>query len=186
METIEQVKAQIRSAFALVEYPADWCLTNSRVGIEPLLLEQEFKGKKQWETIDPSFLDGAPNGYASALSFFSDAAFRFYLPAYLIADLDGSLQLTNPVFHLTHGLESSSQQELINPRFYGDRTWWDYVWFKFSVFTMEQVGAIVAYLRWKRESAEVTECDREQIDEALENYWNRRLITPANSLNLPS
>jgi hypothetical protein len=175
MKTIEQVKAQIRSAFALVEYPGDWCLKNSSEGTEPLLLEQEFKGKTQWETIAPDFLDRAPDGYASALSFFSDEAFHFYLPAYLIADLDGSLQLTDPVFHLTHGLESSSQQELINPRRYGDRTWWDYARFRFSVFTMEQVGAIVAYLRWKRESVEVTEFDREQIDEALENYWYERI-----------
>jgi hypothetical protein len=174
METIDQVKTQIRSAFAQVEYPGDWCLKNSSEGTEPSLVEQEFKGKTQWDTIDPAFLDRAPDGYASALSFFSEEAFRFYLPAYLIADLDGNLQLTNPVFHLTHGLESSLQQELINPRRYGDRTWWDYARFKFSVFTMEQVGAIVDYLRWKGESAEVTEFDREQIDEALKNYWYGR------------
>ena len=36
---------------------------------------------------DPSTLiDRAPDGFGSALSFFSDEAFRFYLPAYLIAD----------------------------------------------------------------------------------------------------
>jgi hypothetical protein len=108
MANIEQVKSQIRSAFAQVEYPGDWCLKNSSEGTEPLLLEQEFKGKTQWETIAPEFLDRAPGGYASALSFFSDEAFHFYLPAYLIADLDGNLQFTNPVFHLTHGLDRSS------------------------------------------------------------------------------
>jgi hypothetical protein len=50
--------------------------------------------------------------------------------------------------------------------------------FRFSVFTVKQVEAIVAYLRWKREAADTTEFDRQQIDEALENYWDRRLIKP--------
>jgi hypothetical protein len=43
MANTEQVKAQIRAAFAQVEYPGDWCLKNSGEGTEPLLLEQEFK-----------------------------------------------------------------------------------------------------------------------------------------------
>jgi hypothetical protein len=175
MENIEQVKAQIRSAFAQVEYPGDWCLKNSSEGTEPLLLEQEFKGKTQWETIAPALLDNAPDGYATALCFFSDEAFRFYLPAYLIADLDGGLQRTNLIFHLTHGLEHSSRQKLINPRRYGDRTQFDYAQFKFSIFTVEQVRAVVAYLRLKREAAEVLKSEQQEIDEALENYWYGRV-----------
>jgi len=38
-----------------------------------------------------TFLDRSPGGLASALSMFSHEAFRFYLPAYLIADIDGKL-----------------------------------------------------------------------------------------------
>ena len=70
-------------AFAAVEYPGDWCLRDSNEGDEPHLLEKEFAGKCDWRTLDPAFLDRAPGGYASALSFFSDEAFRFYLPAYI-------------------------------------------------------------------------------------------------------
>jgi hypothetical protein len=83
----EAVKTLIRNAFSGLEFPGDWCLRGSNKGEEPYLLEKEFAGKNDWRTLDPSFLDQAPGGYASALSFFSDEAFRFYLPAYLIADV---------------------------------------------------------------------------------------------------
>ena len=74
---IETLKTLIRKAFAEVEYPGDWCLRGSNEGNEPYLLEQDFAGKCDWRTLDPAFLDRAPGGYASALSFFSDEAFRF-------------------------------------------------------------------------------------------------------------
>jgi hypothetical protein len=121
----ETVKVMIRAAFAGVEYPGDWCLRGSNEGNEPYLLEQEFKGKSDWMPLDPAFLDRAPDGYASALSFFSDEAFRFYLPAYLLADIDGRLESANPVFHLTHGLTDSGRAEKVNPRRYGERTWFE-------------------------------------------------------------
>ena len=47
----------------------------------------------------PWFLDA---GY-DALSFFSEGGFRYFLPAYLIADLEDRLQTADPVFHLTNG-----------------------------------------------------------------------------------
>ena len=59
-----------------------------------------FKGQTDWRTVDPGFLDG----HAVALSFFSEAGFRFFLPAYLIADLQGKLSTADPLFHLTHGV----------------------------------------------------------------------------------
>jgi hypothetical protein len=102
------IKAQIKEAFSHGVYPGDWCLINSREGTEPGLLEEEFKGKSDWRTLDPSFIDQAPDGFGTALSFFSDEAFRFYLPAYLIADLDGRLKQANVAFALTHGLDNKS------------------------------------------------------------------------------
>jgi hypothetical protein len=56
------LKARIRDAFSGVECPGDWCLVNSREGTEPLLLEQEFKGKDDWTSLEPSFIDQAPDG----------------------------------------------------------------------------------------------------------------------------
>src|SRR5438034_1764090 len=105
----EQIKAHIYQAFARIEYPGDWCLRGSNEGDEPSLLEDEFRGKRDWQSLDPAFLDQAPDGFASALCFFSDEAFRFYLPAYLIADLDGLFQRVDPVYHLCHGLDDTSR-----------------------------------------------------------------------------
>jgi len=171
MSDKEKIKAQIRSAFANVKYPGDWCLRDSEEGEEPFLLEKEFRGKDEWESLDPRFLDQAPDGFASALSFFSDEAFHFYLPAYLIADIDGHLESANPVFCLTHGLDDSSRDERINPRRYGERTWFDHARHKFAIFNREEVAAIVAYLTLKRNS----NLDEKQIDEAFGNYWRARL-----------
>ena len=37
------------------------------------------------------------DGHANALSFFSEAGFRYFLPAYLISDLRGQLRRQTPV-----------------------------------------------------------------------------------------
>ncbi|MDR2983031.1 MAG: hypothetical protein LBV12_12405 [Puniceicoccales bacterium] len=146
----EKIIELITDAFAAVECPPDWCLRNSDEGDEPFLLEQEFADKTDWRGLDPEFLDQAPAGYATALYFFSNEAFRFYLPAYLIADIRGQLNRVNPIFRLTHGLDNSSRNERINPRRYGEMTWFDYARYKFSMFTHQQIEAIVAYLEWKK------------------------------------
>ena len=169
----EALKAQIRQAFSGVEFPGDWCLRASNEGDEPYLLEQEFKGKTDWQALDAAFLDRAPDGYSSALSFFSDEAFRFYLPAYLIADVDGRLESANPVFHLTHGLTDTARAERINPRRYGERTWFEAARHRLAVFDKAQAMAIVAYLEFKREADELA---RASIDQALANYWRRRSV----------
>lgn len=83
----EGLAALIREAFAGVDYPGDWCLRGSNDGTEPYLLEKAFQGRKDWRVLDANFIDSAPDGFATALGFLSDEAFRFYLPAYVIADL---------------------------------------------------------------------------------------------------
>lgn len=169
----EVVKAAIREAFADVDYPGDWCLVGSREGDEPLLLEQEFKGKDRWQDLDPAFIDQAPGGFGSALSFFSDEAFRFYLPAYLLADLDGRLQQADPVFKLTHGLDDISREQKINPRRYGEMTWFDYARYRFATFDARQRAAIVGYLGVRRDADDLVAFEKRRIDQALRNYWAR-------------
>ena len=168
----ERVKEQIRMAFVTVEYPGDWCLRDSNEGDEPFLVERDFKGKTDWRALDTGFIDQSPEGLASALSFFSDEAFHFYLPAYMIADLDDLLERSNPVFHLTHGLDDSSRRERINPRRFGERTWADYTRCKFAMFAREEAAAIAAYLKFK---AETDVFNREDIEQALRNYWIERI-----------
>jgi hypothetical protein len=168
------LKRRIRGAFAEVGYPGDWCLRGSNEGEEPFLLEKEFKGKSDWRTLDAKFLDGAPEGFASALAFFSDEAFRFYLPAYLIADIDGRLESTDLVFYLCHGLDDKAKGERVNSKRYGERTWFDCRRYRFSVFNERQCRVIVAYLHYKRSLLEDGEPEAELIDQALQNYWQNR------------
>src|SRR5436853_4234235 len=168
---LAELKAQIHRAFARGEYPGDWCLTNSREGFEPGLLDEEFKARSDWRALDAAFIDQAPDGFGTALSFFSDEAFRFYLPAYLLADLDGALRQANPVFALTHGLDQGSRGEKINPRRYGERTWFDHARHKFAMFNAMQVAAIAGYLLYTLEHGDITDFEKRQIREALRNYW---------------
>ena len=166
----DTVKQQIHDAFGDVKYPGDWCLRGSNEGDEPYLLENEFKGKTDWKTLDAKFIDQAPDGYGSALSFFSDEAFRFYLPAYLIADIDDLLEQSDPVFHLCHGLDGQSKSERVNPQRYGDRTWFDEATHRFSMFSPVQCAAIGAYLRLKRDAG--MDFEAESINQALATFWD--------------
>jgi hypothetical protein len=173
MSDLASVKTQIQKAFSAVEFPGDWCLISSREGNEPFLLEREFKGEDNWRNLDASFIDQAPDGFGTALSFFSDEAFHFYLPAYLLADLDGRLKQADPVFHLTHGLDRASRDEKINPRRYGERTWFEHARYKFAMFNEQERAAIVEYLKYKREADALTELEKTRIEEALGSYWAR-------------
>jgi hypothetical protein len=167
---MEDLRKLIHAAFASVEYPGDDKLRGSNEGEEPFLLEEEFAGMNDWKSLSAEFIDQAPDGFSSSLSFFSKEAFHFYLAAYLMADLDGKLIHTNPVNYLTHGLTESTKDQSINPRRYGQLTWFEYVSDRFSVFSVEEKRAIVQYLRFRLDKAS-TDFERTQINQALSNYW---------------
>jgi hypothetical protein len=166
-----ELKKVIRIAFLSVKYPGNWCLRGSNEGEEPYLLEDAFKDRNDWELLDAAFIDQAPDGFGSSLSFFSDEAFRFYLPAYMIADIDGKLDRQSPVFHLTHGLTNSQQFKRVNPLRYGERTWFDSAVHKYAIFNNAQSLAIIQYLSFCLKK------DRDEcvgIQQALSNYWLKR------------
>ena len=94
-----EVIASVRQAFGSNEYPGDAYLVGSREGCEPEEEAGAFRGQSQWQSVPAEFLDQ----HAAALSFFSEAGLRFFLPAYLIADVCGELRIAEPVFHLTGG-----------------------------------------------------------------------------------
>jgi hypothetical protein len=173
METpdVSAVIKHIGEAFAHVERPGDWALVDSTEGDEPALLRQELTGRGDWRSLDVAFLDQLPAGYGSALSFFSDEAFRHFLPAYLIGDLEGRLRQAEPVFHLVHGLDAESAHEPINKRRYGARTWSDAAHYKFSTFTSDEAKAVVAYLEYM---ATRDEFNRPRIEQALASFWRRK------------
>lgn len=98
--------------------------------------------------------------------------FRYYLPAYLLADLDGRLHQSDPVFHLWHGLDDETRDEPVNPRRYGGWTWFEAISERLGSFPPAEVAAIVAYLRYKAERDGLA---RPRIEQALRNFWLDRM-----------
>ena len=194
MSNKEAVIKEIREAFGNNEYPGDNYLQGSFEGCEPYEEIEPFKGRTNWENIESELLDT----HSGALNFFSEAGLRFFLPAYLIADLHDKLQSADPVFVLVHGFSDLSvnvptktrvfvrktgRTAFVNPKRYGAITFYDYACWRLSVFTREEAQAIVAYLRYRRDS-DPHSVDKEQIEAALNLYWLERAknAPPAESL----
>ena len=194
MSAREAVIEEIQGAFAGNVHPGGRFLQGSFEGCEPYEEVGPFENEEDWRSIDAGFLDG----HANALSFFSEAGFRFFLPAYMISDLRGQLQTADPLFHLTHGFSDwttevpagdrtlqmrHGRSALINPRRYGAMTSYDYARFRLSVFTRDEATAIVAYLEFKRDS-DPDVIDRESIDAALDSFWLERARTAPRAESL--
>lgn len=183
-EKSEQVIEIIYEKFRETPYPGDNYLQGSVEGCEPFETVAPFQGKKDWKKIEPDFLDA----HAEALSFFSEGGLRFFLPAFLTADLRNRLQYADPLFHLTHGFSDGSveiptetktfrrtfgKSRLVNPKRYGALTIFDYARFRLSVFTKEEAEAIISYLEFKRD-LETLDSTKNQISAALNLFWLER------------
>ncbi len=176
---------KIKVVFQEIEFPGERFLQGSFDGSEPYEEIAPFQARKNWEALDADFLDK----HAAALGFFSEAGFRFFLPAYLIADLNGQLKTADPVFHLTQGFYDfsvtvpiagsnvvikSGKSTLINPRRYGAATYEDYARYRLSIFTREEVRVIVKYLQHK---CDRDDFEKERVNAALEAFWLKRAQT---------
>jgi hypothetical protein len=168
--TAEDVKALVREAFVTAGYPGDGELVRS-AGDEPDEVVELFRGRSDWRRLTPEFVDRAGAASPSALSFFSDKAFRFYLPAYLIADLDRQLVYTDPLFYLYHGLDHASREKRVIVSGKNTVTWWEVQQDRFAGFTRDEAAAIVAYMRWRASDDALTAHERQSVQEALEDYW---------------
>lgn len=162
---VEALLERIRTAFAHVRHPGDAFLTGSRDGCEPEEETSPFRGR-DWQTLDAAFLDAR----YCALSFFSEGALRYFLPAYLIADVRDELKTADPVFTLTYGFATSA---FVNPIRYGGITMQDYARFRLAVFAREEASAIVDYLQFARERDDLG-LRRDDIDAALQRFWLER------------
>ncbi len=171
-EERERIKDLIRRAFAAEKRPPNGALHRGEEGEEGGLLEIDFADKQDWRTLEAAFLDRAPAGYASALSFFSDEALRYFLPAFLIADLQGELEHVDVARRLSTPFTNEARNTPVNPRRYGKLTLFDAGRQRFAGLTPEEVAAIVAFLEYKAASDEF---ERETIRQALTNYWKPRL-----------
>lgn len=99
--------------------------------------------KNDWSAIPVANLDRC----YSSLSFFDAEGMRFHLPAYLVADLEDSLQRASVLFHLVH-----TDQE------------------RFNTLSTSQREAVRQFLLL-RLSDNYCEFDHPTIEAALANYW---------------
>ena len=141
----EQLIEAIEAAFAATPPPAADDVRGSEQGDEPYEVELGFRGV-DWHAASPVLL----NVHDAALAFLSHAAHRYFLPAFLIADVLELLRVADPVFYLTHGLGRADADD------------------RFTIFSPEERTAIIAYLRWRQDDP----YDRERIQDALDSYWD--------------
>jgi hypothetical protein len=185
MHDRSQVIEQIREGFAETEFPGEAFLQGSFDGCEPGEVIAPFRDYDDWRRVPARILDEG----SDALSFFSEGAFRFFLPAYLVADVNGELATADPLFHLTHGFTDASVEMmaggrvferklggsvLLNPRRYGAITFHDYAGYRLSVFCREEASAIVAYLDY-RLAQDPDGAQASDIEAALEGFWLARV-----------
>ena len=163
---MDSLAQKIYSAFEAVACPGDDNLTDSTYGEEPAALVKAFRGKTDWRALDSDFLDKAPDGWGSALSFFSPDAYCFYLPAYLIADLRGELELSDPTSRLCTYVTPQSEGKKI-AKVWGGGTMGEYSRNVFAKLNCAQVEVIVAYLWWRLDTVGYDPI----IEQALEYYW---------------
>ena len=112
MANVRSILEQIRQAFGETEHPGDPFLEGTQEGCEPGEMIAPFKGVTHWSHIDSTILDP----HYTALSFFSEGGFRYFLPAFLIADLQGQLQTADPVFFLIHGFSDTVVKRPVGAR----------------------------------------------------------------------
>ena len=114
MQPKERIIEHIREAFRETERPSDAFLQGSHEGCEPAESVVPFIGVTDWSQLDPVILDASYD----VLSFFSEGGFRYFLPAYLIADLQAQLQTADPACHLTNGFFDKVFKLPVGPRVY--------------------------------------------------------------------
>ena len=128
------VKAKIAGAFDFTPYPGDENLVTDQSGYNPEASEIEgaFRGK-DWKDISVETI----LKLKAALPLFTPAAFRYYLPAYMIACVDSyydvDVALDSVFFNLTP------------PK--SRRGWeWDLFWVRAQQFNKKERDAISSFL----------------------------------------
>ena len=167
MSDVEQLLARVERAFRGVPHPDDDGLTDCTYGHEPEALRSSFSGKTDWRALDATFLNRALDGSGGALALFSDRAFRFYLPAYIVADIQGRLEHDFPASCLCAGVTAQDEGKRL-AKAWGGGTMGERARRRFGLFDEEQRACVVAYLWWK---LGVDACEALTIEQALETYW---------------
>jgi hypothetical protein len=110
--------------------------------------------KHDWSAIPVANLDQC----CSSLSFFDADGMRFHLPAYLVAELEGSLQTDDVLFHLVSMAHGGRLQ--------------------FETLTPAQREAVRAFLLLRLSDAH-REFEHPMIEAALRDYWTADSASPS-------
>ena len=171
LSTEEEIIQKIEKAFADNIFPGDDNLASYSYE-EGELIKRHFSGQNDWRNLSADFIDKD-----GALAFFSNEAYRFFLPAYMIADIKGHLEWNDPSVSLCWNLTPQYGNQKI-AEIWGGGTMAEQAKKCFEPLTHEQVSAIISYLRWKMNVELEDEFYISQnllcISQALENYWLKR------------
>ena len=151
-------------AFSEVEFPGNNNLVDQSYGDEPDIVRNHFFGHSDWKKLTHEFID-----IDGALSFLSDKAFLFYIPAFMIADINRKLDYNDPTVRLCWSVTPQSENEKIAKIWRGG-TIGERAKNCFDKFSKEQVSAILSYLHWRLSQDEYNYT----IEQAIENYWSQR------------
>ncbi len=167
-DDLEVIKDKIREAFANVQYPGDANIVSSTYDDEGV--SAAFRGITDWRNLTPAII----NRQSEALTFFSCEARQFYLPACLLADLDGKLTNVDLLFSLTHGFTDDSKDvqvkvaQIFRPAGEPSKINFELAAKRFELFNVSQAAAIVTYLTYK---SKIDVIERRDIEESLLNFW---------------
>jgi hypothetical protein len=161
-ELADAVKLRILEAFETTPYPGDGGLVTDQSGYDPESSEiaNAFKGK-DWRDVSVEML----RSYAEALPLFTPAAFRYYLPAYMIGCVDSryavDVALDSVLFNLTPPKDRSGWE-------------WDFFWTRAQRFSKREREAIRSFLelmeQYKLSDWEGREPPENRVRPALD-FW---------------
>jgi len=129
-----QLEASIAAAFRDVPHPGDHALVSGDVSYDPEYREvaRDFSGMA-WPGISAAFV----REHADALALLSPAAFRYFLPAYLLACLATGAELDTAPLNVLGSLTPPEDADPEASEFFASRV---------VAFTRAEARAICAYL----------------------------------------
>ncbi len=155
---VEEIVALIREAFAGVERPKKKDLLHFPDVGDDLWIESFLDDTEtDWADIDPKKIEYECN----ALTAFSPAAWRYYLPAYMTWDLRNywTTSGSNTVDHVIYALELTRDpriRKVTMPCF--------------EALSKEQSKAVLAFLEFMSEVPD-NQVDSKVARRAIEDYW---------------
>lgn len=152
----ESVISLIEKAFADLPHPGDTLLHSScqdDTDIRP------FYGIQDWREASSQMIERED----AALCFFSPAAFRYFLPAYLIWTLNNYDTSESPTVNSTiYSLDPTSARADLQP----------FMRSKYSLLSQAQRHAVIAFL--EHMSARPDHCDARAAESALTGFWRNK------------